>query len=164
MVARDAQPCGWILRQQLLSVLGENIQALLELRAEDDGEPVEFRPTPPDTMVQPDTAEQLMLFPPSRTTDLGNRAHHARSVPGLADTSVEGPRHDNLSTIVARIENKVRAAAALVFHTQLTVNHLQLQLQDTLGTMLAGSLDLSGSGAFCCSGAHSMPAPWAGWL
>lgn len=127
------------------TVLGEQVEALAEPRSGGNREALRILLNARNAMVRQDTADRLMLMSLLRTMDLGIDARHA-----LTDEQIllvsrwRARREDDLSITIARSEAKRLAAAILQFHAQLASNHRQLQ--DVVGAMAAGLLDLSGVG------------------
>ncbi|MDO5745974.1 MAG: transposase [Micrococcaceae bacterium] len=127
------------------TVLGEQVEAMLEPRAGVNREALRILLNARNAMARQDTADRLMLTSLLRTMELGIDARHA-----LADEQIllvsrwRARRGEDLSIAVARAEAKRLAAAILQFHAQLASNHRQLR--DIVGTMAAGLLDLPGVG------------------
>lgn len=127
------------------TVLGEQVEALLEPRAEGNREALRILLNARNIMERQSTADRLMLTSLLRTMDLGVDARHA-----LTDEQIllisrwRARRDDDLSIRIARAEAKRLATTLLQFHTQLVSNHKQLQ--EIVGLMAAGLLDLKGIG------------------
>ncbi|ASN39190.1 IS110 family transposase [Arthrobacter sp. 7749] len=123
------------------TVLGEQVEVLWVPRAEGNRGSRRILLNARNAMVRQDTADRLMLTSLIRTMDLGRRRPprpHRRAGPAgqlLADNWDEDP-----SIAIARAESKRLASAVLQFHAQLESN--QRQLQDVVGAMAAGLLDL----------------------
>ncbi len=110
------------------TVLGEQVEALLEPRAEGNREALRILLNARNAMERQDTADRLMLTSLLRTMDLGVDARHA-----LTDEQVllvsrwRARRGEDLSIAIARAEAKRLATAILQFQAQLAANHRQLQ-------------------------------------
>jgi transposase len=127
------------------TVLGEQVEALLEPRAEGARQALRILLNARSIMERQGTADRLMLTSLLRTMDLGVDARHAVTDEQILSVSRwRARRDDDLTTKIARAEAKRLAAAILQFQAQLAANHKQLQ--DVVGTMAAGLMDLSGVG------------------
>ncbi|MDQ0093056.1 IS110 family transposase [Paeniglutamicibacter psychrophenolicus] len=127
------------------TVLGDQVEALLDPRAEGNREALRILLNARTVMERQGTADRLMLTSMLRTMDLGVDARHA-----LTDEQVlmvsrwHARRDDDLSIRIARAEATRLATAIRPFHAQLVSNHQQLQ--EVVGLMAAGLLDLYGIG------------------
>ncbi|MFI8411007.1 hypothetical protein ACIGB6_00720 [Paeniglutamicibacter gangotriensis] len=127
------------------TVLGGDVEALLEPRAAGNREALRFLLNARIIMERQGTADRLMLTSMLRTMDRGVDARRA-----LTDGQVlhisrwRARRDDDLSTGIASAEAKWLAAAIVHFRAQLKANHRQLQ--EVVGIMAAGLLDLYGVG------------------
>jgi transposase len=127
------------------AVLGEQVEALLDPRAEGNREALRILLNARTAMERQGTADRLMLTSMLRTMDLGVDARHALTDEQVLTVSRwRAGRDDELSTKIARAEAKRLAAAILQFHAELEANHQQLQ--EVVGLMAAGLLDLFGVG------------------
>ena len=127
------------------TVLGEEVEALLEPRAEGNREALRILLNGRTVMERQSTADRLILTSLLRTMELGIDARHA-----LTDEQIllvsrwRVHRADDLSITIARAEAKRLAAAILQFQVHLSANHKQLE--EVVGTMAAGLLDFFGVG------------------
>lgn len=127
------------------TVLSEDVAALLEPRAEGSREALRILLNARDAMERQSTADRLMLTSMLRTMDLGIDARTALTNEQVLQVSRwRTLRDDDLSTKIARAEAKRLATAVVQFQAHLAANHQQLQ--DVVGTMAAGLMDLPGVG------------------
>lgn len=126
-------------------MLGEQVKALLDPRAEGNREALRILLNARTVMERQSTADRLMLTSMLRTMDLGIDARHALTDEQvLAVSRWRACRDDDLSTKIARAEARRLATAICHFHAQLAANHKQLQ--QVVGLLAAGLLDLFGVG------------------
>ena len=91
------------------------------------------------------TSDRLVLTSMLRTMDLGVDARHALTDEQVVTVSRWRARRDyNLQTKIVRAEARRLAAAIVQFHAQLEAYHKQLQ--EVVGLLAAGLLDLFGVG------------------
>lgn len=127
------------------TVLGEQVKALLDPRTEGNREALRILLNARTVMERQSTADRLMLTSMLRTMDLGIYARHALTDEQvLAVSRWRACRDDDLSTKIARAEARRLTTAICHFHAQLAANHKQLQ--QVVGLMAAGLLDLFGVG------------------
>ncbi|PYI65467.1 IS110 family transposase [Arthrobacter livingstonensis] len=127
------------------TVLGEQVGALLDPRAEGNREALRILLNARDAMERQGTSDRLILTALLRTMDLGIDARKA-----LTDTQVleisrwRTLRREDLQTRTARAEAKRLATAINQFQVQLVQN--REQLQEVVDLMAAGLMDLPGLG------------------
>ena len=127
------------------TVLGEEVEALLEPRAEGAREALRILLNARTVMERQSTADRLVLTSLLRTMELGIDARHALTDEQILLVSRWRVRGDDaLSTRIARAEGKRLAAAILQFQILLSTNHKQLE--EVVDTMAAGLLDFFGVG------------------
>ncbi len=127
------------------TVLGEQISALLDPRAEGNREALRILLNARDTMERQGTSDRLILTALLRTMDLGIDARKALSDDQILEVSrFRMHRSDDLQTRVGRAEAKRLATAINQFRVQLARN--KEQLEEIVTLMAAGLLDLPGLG------------------
>ena len=127
------------------TVLGEQISALLDPRAEGNREALRILLNARDTMERQGTSDRLILTALLRTMDLGIDARKALSDDQILEVSrFRMHQNDDLQTRVGRAEAKRLANAINECHVRLARN--KEQLEEIVILMAAGLLDLPGLG------------------
>ncbi|MDQ0095963.1 transposase [Paeniglutamicibacter psychrophenolicus] len=132
------------------TVLGEQIEALLDPRSEGDREALRILLNAKSAMERQGIADRLMLTALLRTIDLGVDAHHALTEEPVRQISrwrVHGT--DDLQTRIARAEATRLATAINEFRPLLVRN--KKQLHEIFDLLAAGLMGLPGLSPVCAA-------------